>query len=212
MPRTALFVSWFLILLSITSPCSALKDVQFPNTEEEFARLPGFCRARLRPNESEQQVNLWKQRIGDACFMHVHHYCLALNIMNFTQTVASKADRETYLQRAFKGGFDYMWGNAGPKCGLMPEIFVNKGRAFLMIDKPYQALEAFRKAIELNQRYVPAYVELAGLYTKSGQTDTAKTILEYALKVDPNSKSIQRRLADLEGGKKGASSANKAPH
>lgn len=111
---------------------------------------------------------------------------------------------------AVKDGFDYMWKQAGTGCMLIPEVLVNKGKALLLLNNPIAASESFRKSMELNQRYIPAYIELANLYTKSGQTDAARTILDYALKIDPNSKAVQRRLASLADKKKSTDSKSEA--
>jgi tetratricopeptide (TPR) repeat protein len=188
-------------IVSYDSLAETGKRTTYPETPADFAKLPPYCYARIK-QKLEPAGQMWKSRMGDSCYTHVHHYCSGQHLVNYAYSEPSKKSREAIITQALENGFDYMWNAAGPSCGLMPEIMVNRGKALLMADRASEALESFRKAIELNQRYIPAYAELATLYAKSGQADVARTILDYALKVDPNSKLIQRQLTRLQGGAK----------
>ena len=65
----------------------------YPKTEEDFASLPPYCKARLNYDTKAPQYKQWDQRMGKETFLHVHHYCAAL----FSLDLA----RRDYEQRAF---------------------------------------------------------------------------------------------------------------
>lgn len=205
MPRNKLImISRFLIVLLGEISFHGALAGEYPETEAEFARLPPYCYVRLKQNNGPE-AQQWSAKLGNDCWIHLHHYCAGLNSFNNSLNIFDKTKKANTLKTSVLGNYQYMWDKAGPSCILMPEVMVNKGRALMMLNQTYDALGAYRKAMDLNQRYIPAYIELAGLYTRSGQTDVARTILDYALKVEPHNKSVQRRLADLDHPRKSGS-------
>lgn len=195
MPRLPTKLSCLIFILLIGPASFEIRAASYPQTEEEFARLPPYCRVKLKGTPAEQK--LWESRLGGTCFLHIHHYCAALNDVNIAMMAKTKKERDASLEYSMAGGFDYMWNQAGAACAMMPEILLNKGKALLMLNKGPEAAQSFQKAIELNRRYIPAYMALADLYKRAGQTDAARKLLNYALTVDPKSKSVQNRLAEL---------------
>mgnify|MGYP006294328271 FL=1 len=105
--------------------------------------------------------------------------------------------REGLIKQAIANGFDYMWKSAGPECAMMPEIMVSRGRALTLIKHDSEALASYRKSVELEPRYMAGYGEMANVYTRAGQTQAARTILNYALQIDPGNKAIQKQLDRL---------------
>jgi tetratricopeptide (TPR) repeat protein len=197
---------FYLLVFLIQWASPDARAASYPYTDEEFSKLPPYCYAKLKGSPTEQK--LWESRLGPNCFIHIHHYCAALNDVNHAMMAKTKKERDAALEYSMAGGFDYMWNQAGATCMMMPEIFVNKGKALAMLGKGNEAAAAFQKAMQLNQRYVPAYTALADLYKQTGQTDAARQLLDYALKIDPKSKSVQRRLAELDARNKSGKSAN----
>lgn len=195
-----------LLILSAGIFPPATQANTYPETTEDFAKLPPYCTDR---HKGKDYASPYKEKFGGACWLHLHHYCLGLHQVNYAMAETNEKARENHIMVALKEGFDYMWTSAGAQCVLMPEIMVNRGKAVVLIKQYGSALESFRKAIDLNPRYIPAYLELASLYTKSGQTDAARTVLEYALNVDPNSKATQRQLERLNGKAAGKSASKK---
>jgi tetratricopeptide (TPR) repeat protein len=179
-------------------------QAKFPKTAEEFAKLPEYCRVRMLA-ENTPEYDLWKKRLG-AGFVHVHHYCKALNLMNYARVTTDKKDRDKMLEDSIPGGFNYMWNHAGASFVLMPEILTNKGRVLDMLGRGDEAVETYKKALDINRRYAPAYMELAELYKKHGQKDVAQRILEYAVKILPKSQLIEKRLQDIRNPAKTGSS------
>jgi tetratricopeptide (TPR) repeat protein len=195
MPRIFLRLGYLAVIFMIGSAPFETHAGSYPQTEEEFARLPPYCRARLKGTPEERK--LWESRLGGSCFLHIHHYCAALNDVNIAMMAKTKKERDASLEYSMAGGFDYMWNQAGTSCGMMPEILLNKGKTLLMLNKGPEAAMTFQKAIEINRRYIPAYLALADLYKRTGQIDSARKLLDYALTIDPKSKPVQSRLAEL---------------
>lgn len=182
------------LLLALAGDAEA---ASFPRTDAEFARLPPYCAARLRRDGNPAAYDQWQRRLTMNCFIHVHHYCAALNDVQLALRSRSKAERDQHLRDSMAGGFDYMWNQAGASCPMMPEILTSKGQALLMMEQPQDAGVSFRKAMDLNPRYVPAYVALADLYRRSNQIDAARELLNYARKIEPDNKTVLRHLAEL---------------
>lgn len=192
--------------------CLAFSRAQassYPHTDAEFAQLPLYCTIKLK-KEHEAEQPAWESRLGRICWLHIHHYCAALNDVNLAMMAKTKKERDHHLEYSMEGGFDYMWRMAGTGCAMMPEVLVNKGKALAMLKKGNEAAAAYQKAIQINQRYIPAYTSLADLYKQTGQTDAAKALLEYALKVDPKSKAATNRLQELGAAKNTTESAKEA--
>ena len=75
-----LFINLFLLLL-ISSESLA---TAWPKTRAEFASLPPYCLARqgkqIGLTVSEVEIKKWERILGGG-FLHVHHFCAALNTL-----------------------------------------------------------------------------------------------------------------------------------
>lgn len=65
------------------------------------------------------------------------------------------------------------------------EKYYNKGVAALEEGNWLLAVQHFRKCLELDGRYSPAYHELADIYYQNGQLDAATSVLKDAIILDP---------------------------
>lgn len=201
-------ISHLAAVFLVAAPWTGAEAAAFPSTAEEFARLPPYCAARMKRNENPAAYNMWQSRLHPSCFIHIHHYCAALNGVEHARMARTKQERDRLLLDSMGGGFDYMWNQAGASCPMMPEILVNKGNALIMLDKEPEAAVTFQKAMQLNPRYMPAYAALADLYKKAGQIDAARRLLDYGLKIEPENKSLNRRLAELDARSKSGDTRN----
>lgn len=101
------FLSLLFIVLGcmFASNASALKP--FAPTPAEIRMLPPYCAARLGSPGAANSADIWKQRLGAGNYLHIHHYCYALNFMNRARTESNKNDRQHYLNNAMNN-FDYV--------------------------------------------------------------------------------------------------------
>ena len=65
-------------------------------------------------------------------------------------------------------------------------VAFNNGVAFKGRSMFKESIASFKKAISLNKKYDSAYLELARVYTATGQADSAVMILDKATKLIPN--------------------------
>jgi len=170
----------------------------FPKTDEEFARLPPYCRARMREDSTSPIFKQWQSTLGPKNFIHIHHYCSALNYVNNAINITKKIERQRALSSAI-GGFQYVQDKAEPTFFLHPEISVQKGKALLKLGRIGEAVAEFTAAIEFKRDYTPAYGALADLHIEQGDKEKAREILEQGLAASPRSKSLRRRLSKLSG-------------
>jgi Flp pilus assembly protein TadD len=75
-----------------------------------------------------------------------------------------------------------------------PEAHTNLGNLYLSRNDPRDAENAYRAAIALDPRFVPAYVNLADLYRASGRDSDAETALRNALRVVPAAAPLHEAL------------------
>lgn len=195
MPRGTLILCCLFLFSLGQGSAFAASASGWPKTKEEFARLPAYCAAKLGQTDPQTE-DAWSEKLG-SCWTHVHRYCWGLNVLIQVAGIPDKAGRTGALNHVLREGTGYMQAHTPKSCVLMPEVLVNQGQAYVMLRKPQEALKSYREAIDLNQRYIPAYIEMAKLYGHTGQGDVAKSILEYALQIDPDNKAVQRRLGDL---------------
>jgi tetratricopeptide (TPR) repeat protein len=75
-----------------------------------------------------------------------------------------------------------------------PEAQVNLGNYHAAQGDFDQALQAYRKAIELEQSFVPAYINLADLYRVRKNDKAAEAVLDQGLAIAPDNASLHHVL------------------
>ncbi|MCB1879539.1 MAG: hypothetical protein H6964_01945 [Chromatiaceae bacterium] len=188
-----LFINLFLLLL-ISSESLA---TAWPKTRAEFASLPPYCLARqgkqIGLTVSEVEIKKWERILGGG-FLHVHHFCAALNTLKILDRGTPK---EYELQGVIKE-FDYVLTQSPKNFPLIPLINVEKGKVLLRLNQRGEAVREFLNAIKFKPNYTLPYAVLSDYYVQYGQEEEAKSILEEGLKHSPKSKMLMRRLAKLK--------------
>src|SRR6516162_806766 len=81
-----------------------------------------------------------------------------------------------------------------------PVAFYDLGVAYLHLGDLSKAQIAEEQAINLKSDFISAYVQLATICSKAGDTSLAESTLRKALEADPNNQTVQANLkAILEG-------------
>lgn len=190
---TALFLS-----LLISGP--ALADN--PANLQEVARLPPYCRGTqlIRAiSKDPVPIEQYVQQYGHE-YMHLHHYCWALNSENKARLMQDKYMRTSLLGYAI-GDIDYVIDRSRPNFVLLPEIYTGKARILSQIGREAEAFTALSKALQVKPDYWPASLRLSDYYKKHGDVENAKKVLASALQKNPNVKIIQKRLGELSATK-----------
>ena len=182
-----------IILFFTTSSAKAL--MPSAPTPSEIPALPPYCKAKLSPDHSDDIR--YSGMIGPD-WLHIHHYCFALNFVNRYYKYFDKDQQRWFVQEAL-GNFDYVLTHASPNFWMRPEIHTQKGKLLVSAKRGSEAMNEFLTAINENKNHAPAYVALSYLYQDMGQKPKALSIVEEGLGYVPDSRSLTSRYKELTG-------------
>ncbi|MEW5965705.1 MAG: tetratricopeptide repeat protein [Pseudomonadota bacterium] len=165
-------------------------------TAEDYALLPPYCVVKMERKASAAD-EMWRQQMGHDNWIHMHHYCGGLIELN-RYFAGTKGRRKASLGNAVKE-FEYVLDRWTTGFYLRADAHLNRGRAYKYIREEGKALTDFQRARELNPRLAPASLELADLYVRLNKKNEALTILKGAIELNPDTKSLRRRYAELGG-------------
>lgn len=184
--------AWFALLL----PAAPVMAEWMPSPTE-MAALPAYCAAKFSEGKNPESAKSWRASMGSD-FMHIHHYCAGLNFLNRARGMASGNDKRGTLGAAMSN-FNYMLNNSSAGFYLRPEILMNRGITFSMLDKGGQAIGDLLKSIQMDPGQPRAYITLAGLYQKQNNRTKALETVSEGLRHNPDTKSLRRRYTELGG-------------
>lgn len=161
-----------------------------------YCRAQGFIRDDLSAKVSESEIEKWKGLLGPG-YLHVHHYCWALNALNLAHRASDEGVRQRYYDYAVKN-IEYVQRNAGPTLPIMPEILVKKGYVLRLMGQDAASSREFLASIALRPDYTPAYAGLSEYYQDLGDREQARRVLEEGLSHSPKSEMLKRKLAELD--------------
>ncbi len=188
------FIGLFLINISLAHAVMT----GYPK-DDEIPLLPPYCKAKLN-NEQGPEKDQWAATLGEA-YAHVHHYCAGFNFMNrYNRSWNDKEARKFYLKSAM-GEMNYMITHVADQKAsiIMPEIYLQRGKIFLLMNQAGDAFKDFEKAIELKPNYIAPYIALGDFYKAKGDKGKAKAVLVQGLKYNRDSKALQRRYLEMGG-------------
>jgi tetratricopeptide (TPR) repeat protein len=201
------------LYFAATSGASAQDTIPgYPNNVDAFdprevAMLPGYCaytqlfRDHVSGGNDQAMKREWESVFGPT-FIHMHHYCFGL--MKTNRAVLLSRDptvRLFYLNDAISE-YDYVITRAPSDFVLLPEIFTKKAQDLVLLGKGPLAVLEFRRAIETKADYWSAYAYLSDYYIEIRDTKKAIEVLKEGLSHAPNAKALQRRLDDVDPGKR----------
>ena len=179
-----------------------------------FNMLPPHCQARYAEmykkgqvegiviNPEKYQPELWEKRVGHATFIHFHHYCGALKLLNDLKFGKYKTALEkNKLMEQVSSNIKYTIEHSKldtQNAWVLAEAHLKLAEFEELVNKNDDAVNLYKKSIEINPRYIQAYAGLSDIYKKMGMNSEAKAVLEKAIKIKPNSKGLLKRLAKLE--------------
>ena len=169
----------------------------------EVAMLPRYCvytqlfRERVPGGNNPAEIRRWHDLLGST-FQAMHHYCWGLMKTNRALFLArTKQLRNFYLGSSINE-FDYVIEHAPVDFVLLPEILTKKGENLIRLGKGAVGARELQRAIALKADYWPPYAALSDFYKESGDLAKARELLEKALSIAPETKSLKRRLAELQ--------------
>jgi len=195
------------ILISVFIAIGILffSDYSEAHKVEEFERkiklkiLPEYCAyLQAGPRAESPDAARYKSYLG-ADWKHTHHYCWGLDKMLLASlNIPNKVEWRGYLASAVDD-FNYVLKyTLGYHYILNPEILSRKGMALSLLGRDAEAANAFLSAIKLKPDYVFPYIQLSKLYSKNGEIEEARKVLDRALEHSPNSPLLKQALAKPE--------------
>ena len=170
----------------------------------EVALLPKYCRDTMALQTSGMdfyaapQTHYWTGLMGKS-FMHMHHYCWAIvKVRRALLPGINNMLRRSMIANAI-GDHVYVIRNSPPNFVLRPEIFTKIGEAYLLLQDPGNALDAFNQAIAAKPDYAPPYDRWAEALEAAGNKKAALTFLASGLKHNPSSEILRARYQRLGG-------------
>lgn len=166
-------------------------------TDTEMVSLPPYCKVKMKSNPGSPDYKTWESTLGKD-FVHTHHYCAGINFLTRYYRSRSNEDKRYNLKNAVDN-FNYMVDHSSPGYSLMPDVYLNRGLAFSLMQQPGAAMTDLNKAIQLNPNQPRAYNVLADYYAKSKQKGKALETVTEGLRHNPATRSLQRRYTELGG-------------
>jgi tetratricopeptide (TPR) repeat protein len=166
-------------------------------TDSELKSLPSACYARLgmkNGKASAEEVKEWKDALGSA-FIHIHHYCYALNFLNRIRR--GVGDKNTLLGLAL-GDLQYMQ-RIPEDHALRPEVEFNIAQVLYQMNRIAETIAPARKAIQLRPNYVEAYLLLSLCYHHMGDRANEIAVLQAGLTKAPDSPALRNALNETIG-------------
>jgi tetratricopeptide (TPR) repeat protein len=198
------FMAWSAALAALHGSSAAAQSQFDP---KQLAMLPPYCkytqiyRQNVPGGNDPQQIERWTSVLGQENFIHMHHYCLALESSNralyFTST---KQDRDRELTTAVRE-FDYVVDRVTPDFALLPEILTRRGENLLRLGNAPQGVVDLNRAIALKPDHWPPYAALSDYFKALGDFASAREWAQKGLSAAPGTRALQRRLTELDGTK-----------
>lgn len=172
----------FLLLLSLfCQPLSAQITGEVEDTSE-LALLPNYCRGTqlIRAISGDSKPLTEYVAIYGDTFMHLHHYCWALNGENKLSKIRDEGLKKSTLV-SILGNIQYVVNLMPLDFSLLPDILISKARILFKMEQDVEAVGVLFKLTQLRPGYGPAYDELGDYYQHSGDKSNAIKSYEQGL-------------------------------
>ena len=181
----------------VICPLSVWAVEQFSPTPAEVRMLPPFCADRLEKGSSGKNVASAAQ-LGIKNYLHMHHYCFAVNFVNRARRARDQKARLYDLGLA-KNNYNYVIKATEPRFWMRPQIYVELGKVHLQLKEAGDAVRLFNEAIAFNPAYEPAYQALIALHRQNGQGKDGLAVATAGLQRIPGSQSLKKAYLELGG-------------
>jgi len=150
----------------------------------------------MHNSSTPAEKKVWRKKLGHG-YLHLHHYCYALNFLNHSHQIDKKKANRDALKAALKE-IGYVQRHTSKQFALQPEMTYKKGVIYERLGDYSSAMKEYLKGIAINPRIPAFYAALSDLYKKNGDEGEAKNVLKRGLKYKPKSKMLNKRLKKLK--------------
>jgi tetratricopeptide (TPR) repeat protein len=184
--------------LLLAVPAAVAYDPTIDGGTFRLAQLPAYCAdAQSFAKSYDANNKRWVPLIGST-FLHIHHYCWALQeSLRARDPDVGKELRMTLYGSALEN-CRYVVERAPPDFVLLPEIFLRMGQFTFERGDVANALEYFEKSRQAKAEYWPAYVEIAKANRSIGRLQHAEAALKAGLEVMPDNANLKQALDELK--------------
>lgn len=186
----------FLAAAVMPGTAQARQDSPFTWSDTDFALYPPYCRAKL--GEAKDLEVIWKQKLGPANFLHIHHFCFGLKALNMGYASYKDVPKRRSLAKDAVGNFNYILNHTQKDFFMRADALVGVGRAYMLVQQYDEAQDMFEDAIKFNPATVDAWIALSDLQYQTGKKEEALATLEKALESAGEHKKITLRIEDLK--------------
>lgn len=186
----------FFLLVLIIFISSAWAD-EVKNLSE-LALLPQYCRGTQLIRSISKDTRPIEQYVAiyGSTYIHLHHYCWALNTENNALRL-KPGDRRVKLTYSL-ADYKYVLDRAPTSFILLPEIYTSRARVLFTLKRDVEAVMDLNKAIQLKADYSPAYARLSDYYQGVGDKSNAIKILEQGISHTKNPTNVAFFIRKLE--------------
>jgi tetratricopeptide (TPR) repeat protein len=189
--------------------CGSAQAYHFTPTETEWAMWPGYCKARYITTNiggrsqyvsqvPRSEIDLWKLRIGDEAFLHVHHYCASMASRLRAMQDTDKRQRNEDLKYALENAM-YSYVRTPSSSPVYIQQTTNLALIEYALGHADSAVSYANKAVEAQPQSAEAYVALAYVYSQMKKKEEARDVLiKGNTAVDGKSAEIHYNLGLLE--------------
>lgn len=181
-------------LLAYALPAAAAQ--QFSPTASEMALLPPYCADRITNGVSASSP--WVAKLGWANWLHIHHYCFALNFANRATRAREQKDKNFALQTS-ANNFGYVIKATQAQFWLRPQMYLGLAKVNIQQKKIADATRWLTEAINFDSKFEPAYLALIDLDRQTGQGKAALELATNGLRYLPDSKALKTAYRELGG-------------
>ena len=145
-----------------------------------------------RSNDWKNNFTLFESSVKASPNSARTHYSLASEYLSLSNKSSDLNQRRDYLQKAiehFERSLTILPGNF--------QTLYNTGLCYSLNGDTSKAIEAYRKAIQMNNIYTNAMNNLAVIYEGQKQYDSAFYYYQMAYKISPNEKSLKQNISNL---------------
>jgi len=189
------------------------KDYDDPR---EMRNLPDYCkhtqlfRDHLPGGNDPEQIARWTNVLGPM-FIHLHHYCWGLMATNRAFFMSRTPDDRHYNLEMSIDEFDYVIRHSSPDFSLLPEILTKKGENLISLDQGPKGVAELRGAIDIRPDYWPPYAAISDYFKQNGDFTKAREWIEKGLSAAPNTRPLERRLAEIKSAQGNRTKSPQAP-
>lgn len=152
----------------------------------ELALLPNYCKGAQQiraisndPKPLQEYVALY----GEG-YMHIQHYCWALNQENKLPRLRDEQRRQSELI-SILSNIQYVLDRSPANFTLLPEIYLGKARILFKMERDVEAVGTLFKLTQFRPDYGPAYDQLGSYYQHTGDKRNAIKVFEQGLRYTP---------------------------